>query len=362
VLRSYFQWIVHHLATPMIGWAAFMISQFEITQSVLSVQHGEDAPAKLGPRVVIFCHFDNRRRIHDHTRSYIDALQTEGFEIVFVTNSRGLESADLNWIRRRAARVVIRRNLGFDFAAWRDAMAACQVPSAVTSFLLIANDSVYGPLRPLGPILRRIDFSDVDVWSATDSWQHRFHLQSFFIAFGPKAVRHEAFASFWGSVGNVRSKWWVVKRYELRMTRIFIAGGLRCKALWPAMEMVEVLREATAPECAGVINDEGGSHVQLKRPCPRSTNPRYIFEDANRRNEARILGAVLRHKPLNPTADLWRVLIEQGCPFLKRELLHKNPSRVPDVADWSSLVGRIDKSSYDVILRDLERSLKNRSP
>ena len=76
----------------------------------------------------------------------------------------------------------------------------------------------------------------------------------------------------------------------------------------------------------------------------------------------RILRTSLRHVPLNPMADLWQVLIEQGCPFLKRELLRKNPSRVPGVAAWWSLVGGISSSSRDVIVTDLEAQLKNRSP
>ncbi len=348
--------------TAAIGWAAFMISRFEPGDLVLSNEPGDGAPEQLGSRIVVFCHYDRRGRIHDHTRAYIEALHTERLDIVFVTNSEQLTLADLAWIRGRAARVIVRRNLGYDFAAWRDAMRACGLPSARTCFLLLANDSVYGPLHHLGPVLGRINFDQADVWGATDSWQHSFHLQSFFVAFGPKALGHEVFARFWNSVRNVRSKWWVVRRYEVGLSRAFMAEGLRCKALWPYAEMIKALRDAMP-----------GHHLDAKRPdeiCETRGSPvrnefsnwHDPFIEAGWRNTRRILRLALRRVPLNPTADLWRVLIRQGCPFLKRELLRDNPSKVPDIADWTSAVGEVGSFDRDVILRDLERSLKNRTP
>jgi lipopolysaccharide biosynthesis protein len=50
--------------------------------------------------------------------------------------------------------------------------------------VLLVNDSIYGPLAPLEPILARIDLEAADLWGATESWQTRYHLQSFFLAAG----------------------------------------------------------------------------------------------------------------------------------------------------------------------------------
>jgi hypothetical protein len=363
-LQNGLTWLVNNIVYPAVGWAAFVMSRFETGQMVLLHEHGDGAPERLGPRVVVFCHFDRYGRIRDHTRVYIDALRNEGFDVVFVTNSSTLAAADHTWARGRVARVVVRRNVGYDFAAWRDAMIVCNLPSTDTRFLLIANDSVYGPLRPLGPIFQRIDFDLADVWGATDSWQHNFHLQTFFIAFGPKALNHEVFASFWSSVGNVRSKWWAIRHSELSMSRAFIAAGLRCKALWPYTGMIEVLRQAAAKEGAGDVGGGTGDVEQVSVRAVRLPSRSFPdpFAEVGHRNATRILNTALQHVPLNPTADLWQVLIEQGCPFVKRELLRDNPSRVPGVAAWLSLVGEVDDLSRDMILRDLELSLKNRSP
>lgn len=362
VLRVFFR-CARSFATLALGYAAFTVARFETGQTILSNEPGHGAPTQLGPRVVVFVHFDRKGEIRDHTRAYIDALRAEGLDIVFVTNSAHLAPPDYAWVHAKVARIIIRRNLGYDFAAWRDAMAACDVPGENTRLLLLANDSVYGPLRQIGPMLKRINFDEADVWSVTDSWQHQFHLQSFFVAFGPQAFGQEAFQLFWRSIRNVRSKRWVVTRYEIGLSRSMMAAGMRCKAIWPYLAIVEVLRDAVAQDEA---HDAAASNLTGPCDAPVQRNDSSCqaepFASADRRNTKRLLRIASDRIPLNPMADLWRVLIEQGCPFLKRELLRENPTRVPDVAAWSSVVGRIDGFDRDIILRDLEKSLKNRTP
>jgi Rhamnan synthesis protein F len=355
--------VCKYLVTPLIMWVAFVISRFEARQVVISTERGHNAPASIGPRVVVFSHFDRHGQVRDHTRAYIDALRAEGLDVVFVSNARRLAPSDLAWVRERAAHIVMRRNLGYDFAAWRDAMTACGLPAANTSLLLLTNDSVYGPFCRLGPVLGRMDFNEADVWGATDSWQHCFHLQSFFLAFGPKAFNHEAFELFWRSVRNVRSKAWVVRRYEIGLSRSLIDAGLRCRALWPYVEMIGTLRKSVAEQDDLDSQSQDGSTLQIK---PEQRNSRPSIENpfvlGSQRNAERVLRIAYRRRPLNPTADLWRVLLEQGFPFLKRELLRVNPSQVPDVAAWSFVVNKVHGFDVDVVLRDLERSLKNRTP
>jgi hypothetical protein len=287
------------------------------------------------------------------------SILTSNFEVVFVTNSGHLAQSDLAWILARAARVVIRRNVGHDFGAWRDALSVCGLPQQDTKLLLIANDSVYGPIHPLENFLSKVDFSKADVWAVTDSWQHSFHLQSYLVAFGTSALSSPGFASFWNSVRDVRSKWWVVHRYEIGLTRALMAAGLRCKAVWPYTWLIDLERESSLQDdCASIESGPDCSGKALD-DLSRKRDP---FLEAKQRNRNRILGAALRRVPLNPTADMWQVLIERGCPFIKRELLQKNPAKVEGVAAWESVVRPISTFDPDIILRDLERTLKNQSP
>jgi hypothetical protein len=71
---------------------------------------------------------------------------------------------------------------------------------------------------------------------------------------------------------------------------------------------------------------------------------------------------VARRVALNPTSDLWRQLLISGFPFIKRELLRSNPTKVEDVGDWVETVREILAADPDPILLDLRTMLKGGAP
>jgi hypothetical protein len=317
--------------------AAKILARVEPTKRPLSATPGK---ASLGPRVVVFCHFHPYGRLQEHVRRYIVALVEAGLSVVFVTNSGCLDPEAADWLYPRCTWVVIRRNTGFDFAAWRDGLAIAGLPAAAeTELLIIANDSVYGPLSPLGPLLARMDFGVADVWGLTDSWQLRFHLQSYLVAFGPRALNHPVFARFWKRVRDFRSKEAVVHAYEIGLTQVLLDAGLTCEVLWPYVDTLTQLHGAQQEAV--------------------DTSP---LGEVRQQAERRVLAAAARRVPLNPTAELWRPLLVSGFPFLKRELLRKNPAFVPDVAGWLDLARTISPDEAEVILRDLRNSLRKSAP
>jgi hypothetical protein len=73
------------------------------------------------------------------------------------------------------------------------------------------------------------------------------------------------------------------------------------------------------------------------------------------------LGAA-RRVALNPTSDLWRQLLRARFPFIKRELLLKNPTGIEDVSDWRDAVAEVFGTDTGFIERDMQRTLRNRTP
>lgn len=323
--------------------AAQGLSLLERRDHVLSERPGAVPLAR--ETAAVFCHFDPEGRVRAHTRRYVEALNEAGAAVVFVTNSGRLGEEDAVWLRERTAHVIVRRNVGYDFAAWRDGLARAELPQPETRMLLVANDSVYGPFRPLGPILDRMDFGRADVWGLTDSWQHRFHLQSYFLAFGPRALRSKAFTTFWSGVRDIRSKWGVIGAYEVGMTQRLLSGGLRCRAVWPYNMLLALARER-------FLETSEAERAEIWDP----------FVATERANLERILRAAVTRQPLNPTSELWRVLLDCGFPFVKCELLRENPARIADVAAWQAVADAIPGFDVEVVLADLERSLRSRSP
>ncbi len=283
--------------------------------------------------------------VRPHVLNYVSMLQQCGFSVVFVTNSGYLRDDSMAALQPLCAGILIRRNVGYDFGAMREGLDFLRLPRDDTEMVLIANDSVYGPLRPLDPILAQIDFDAADIWGATESWQTRYHLQSYFLLVGRRALASEAWRGFWRQVRPVQSKRWVIRHYEVGLTQALVRDGLRCAALWPYTDLVNRVDPslmATADETDALAND------------PSTT--------ARRSHAGRIRHGAVARRPLNPTSELWRQLLQAGCPFLKRELLRENPNDVLDIAEWRDELRKCAGAEPDLIDADLKDVMRNRVP
>lgn len=301
--------------------------------------------AELGPRVAIFVHYDADGAVQPFVEPYLRALHAQGFSIVFVTNSGRLTDGAQALLREICAAVLIRRNIGYDFGAMRDGLEYANLPRENTEMLLIVNDSVYGPLGDMSGMVAAIDFERAEVWGATESYQNRYHLQSFFIAVGRTALESKAWKAFWKSVRPVRAKLWVILNYEIGMTREMLKYGLRCASIYPYKDLVSLIDPAAL--------------VKASRDEPEETDPFVI----NRKTHlTRLLYSASHRMPMNPTAELWRQLMQRRFPFVKRELLRDNPAGVIDLADWREMAQAVFQADLKAIDDDLQRVLRDKTP
>jgi len=300
---------------------------------------------KLGPRIVIFIHYDGQGALGDHTQHYVRSLKAAGFSVVFVTNSNKLRRDAMATLQTLCAGVIVRRNIGYDFGAMREGLAYLNLPRADTEMVVLANDSIYGPLGPLDDMISRMDLNKADFWGATDSWQQRYHIQSYFLAVGRKVLESKAWKDFWAEVRPVKSKTWVVSRYELGLSQRMVRGGLRLAAVWRYQDLINNVNAAWL--------------MEPRKEGPQTAEPmvqmRYIHAHRIRHN-------VATRTPLNPTSDLWRQLLQAGFPFLKRELMRDNPTFVADLIDWRDEVRKQFGEVPEAIEADLRRVMRNRVP
>jgi lipopolysaccharide biosynthesis protein len=325
----------------IVPYTAFLVSFRSPSQAVFS---WPDTKPLLGPRVVLFVHFDGNKSIRPYVVHYLSHLHAAGLSVLFVSNAGALSEAALDSIKPYCAGILVRRNVGYDFAAMREGLTHFDLPRPETELLVLANDSVYGPLRPLDDLLSRIDFTEADFWGATDSWQARYHLQSYFLAAGPALLRHPAWAKFWAQVRSVPNKRWVINRYEVGITQWMIRAGLRCTAIWPYQD---ILRDIDQDLLAGdtISGPAIDPVVAMRRTQSRRLRIGYVNRTAQ-----------------NPTSDMWRQLLAAGFPFLKRELLRDNPTNVSDIMDWREVVAETTNADITMIERDLQRMVRNQAP
>lgn len=172
-----------------------------------------------------------------HVVAHVEALLGAGIAVALVAN-RDDPQAPLEIppaLARRLHAVVSRENLGFDFAAWAQAMRLyC---GAGVTRLYWVNDSIAGPLEPaaFARMIERLRAAEADVVGLTENPLPLRHVQSFFLAFGPAALASPALRGWIASALALPTKEQVIDVYETRFTWYLEQAGLRVATVFPPM-------------------------------------------------------------------------------------------------------------------------------
>ena len=281
---------------------AILLDRLRPLQGGIRMVAAGHAPTQ-GESLAFYMHWSPTGGVSDMVLRQLAAWRACGFDVVFVTNAapppQDWDKAGQDTVLR-----VARDNVGRDFGAWRDALAIVLRDRPSPRELLLANDSVLGPIRPMAPVIAALRAGGDGLFGLTENRGGSPHLQSYaLLARGGAAVKDVA--AHLATCHPSRSKWRLVQKGEIGLTRHMLARGHRVAALFGYDRLTGALR----PE-------------DLLPLGPRFAEP----------------DAVDRY-PLNPTHHLWRVLIERfGFPFLKTELVRRNPGRLPGVDAWPALV------------------------
>ncbi len=263
-----------------------------------------DNPAKTPAqqrRVCIFSHFDASGRILPYVQRYLSALRACGFEVYLVSTAQALDPADKSGVEAMGVAVHLRQNIGLDFGSWQWALRHV-ISTADVDWLLLANDSVFGPLFPIDELIESGISARSDFWGMTDSHQSAWHVQSYFICLSGDVVRSAAFRMVFDQDFNSQPKRWIIDNGEIFLSQALLSAGYRGHAMC-ALERID-----------------------QRRP-PVASNPSH-FE--------------------------WDLLIARfGCPFVKRELLARNPAGIEGVENWKSFLERYTRYDTDLIVEGL---------
>jgi len=307
---------IHAVADPL---RALFIG--DRRRAVISVEKGEVAA---GPNHAVYVHYNAGGDVADYVLQALLELRENGYAVTFVTNSPIDEPAHLATLRILVREIVLRRNVGHDFAAYRDGIRRlADLPEPER--LMLLNDSVYGPLFPLAETLEKAEESGADIFGITDSREIEYHLQSYFLLMFPRAIASPRLRRFWRRLRVVSHKPWVVRNGEIRLSQLAVRDGLRLGALcgYDAVA-ADVARRIDAIDLLELPQVEAEFLAFLR---------------------ARIAAGI----PLNPSHFFWAWLIRDfRCPFLKRELIQKNPQSIPGAGAWDALLRQ--ETGYDTTL------------
>jgi hypothetical protein len=251
-------------------------------------------------RVCFFAHYHPHGLVADHVLYYLGKLADAGFSVVVLSTATLVET-EKSKLEAASKVLVMRENHGLDFGGWIEAVAHYFPLTA--EFLLLANDSVYGPLSDLGDFIERLTSIPADFYGVIESYEISRHFQSWFLLLRPSAYRSSAFRDLMSKpIGPTLSKRNIIDKYEIGFSNCLEAEGLSGHAAWSAAYS----------------------------------------------------GRIARERGYNPMHMLWRRMIKNyGIPFLKIELLRDNPLHVADFDRWEELVRVCSPELLSSIREDL---------
>ena len=281
-------------------------------------------------RHCVFAHYDKSSSVADYVHHYLLSLKEAGFQTIFVSTSKSIEEESIERLKTTCIAACTRPNSGYDFGSYKKGIELLISKNIETETLLLANDSVYGPIFPLQPIIAKWESGEFDVMGLTDSYDPAYHLQSYFLLFNKNAVKSVAFNTFWNNVGFINDdspnfKQDIILEYEVGGSQAWASNKMNIGAAFS-------LKETLTRMFKNFIEHE----TEKCRTTPYYSHKPHFEARLNQ----------------NTSHVHWRELIEIGFPFIKKELLTKNPLGL-DIYDWPSVIYNNSKYDISLILRNL---------
>ena len=240
-----------------------------------------------GRAVCLFAHFAADGKLSASVLHYLTQLRRCGLSVhVALSGMDRLSDDDRATLEAQSISAYPRPNRGLDFGAWQHLLRIGCARDADS--ILLVNDSVFGPVAELAPIVALMQECRHDVWGMVESHEVSWHLQSWFICLTAAALARPAITRVFEQDFASMSKAEIILHGEIGLGTAIRAEGLNWGACLP-----------------------------------------------DRRQGLRRLIAV------NPMHFDWiRVLACGRVPFIKVELLRDNPARIPWLGAWPKMLQR----------------------
>lgn len=220
-------------------------------------------------RALVFAFHDIEGIVDDANLTYLAALVEQAERSVVVVNGE-LTAAGRARIEDLGASVIHRQNHGYDIWAFKTGIESLEDELDGFDELIVANSSVFGPVRPLADALREMDDRDVDFWGITrhaaladrtvklgrSPRAERAHIQSYFTAFRRSVLDSSAFRDYWRDLPPIRDYADAVRAHEMVMTGYFEDAGFHWDTLVDTADL-EPFSDNPLIGMAGPLLDRG---------------------------------------------------------------------------------------------------------
>lgn len=267
-------------------------------------------------RAGIFLFYDPEGKVDDYILGCLGSLQQHMDYLLVVSNSP-LDETNRKRLESVSSEVMERKNVGYDVGAYRDGLRHLGWDHMGDyDELVLFNYTFFAPIHPWASLFERTDKWDTDFWGITEHDEVRPH------PFLPKLVMPRHIQSHWIAV-----------RSSLCTTKDW-------RSYWEDMPPIESYNDSIQwheSRFTGYFNALGYRHEVA-----------YNVDD---------------YPSANPVFDNASLLLQDGCPILKRRNLFHNPLHLDRFAIiGADMLEQARTAGYDtdLILSNLARTSKPR--
>ena len=161
-------------------------------------------------RLFVFAAYDKEGIVDNSLLHYLSALSELG-DIIFIMDNVAPDT-ELNkvWAIKNVLSVVAERHGEYDFGSYKRGYAWAQEHGILGNYdwVYFVNDSVYGPLSDLRPVLETLEGRGVDLIGMTDFENEPtpIQVQSWFVGVSKQVATSKFLADFFQSVAKQENK------------------------------------------------------------------------------------------------------------------------------------------------------------
>lgn len=203
------------------------------------------APAKLHTpkkkRIALFAHYNSDETVSENDMFLLRSIKTVAEHVVFISNSR-IEPHSMAAIKSIADDILIRKNKGMDFGAWKAGILKVTF-NKLNEYdqLILVNNSIVGPVYDLSGIMNHMDGRDLDFWGITlfpECEDKNYiaktgmsltripeHIQSYFHVYEKPVFSSKVFQGIWKNMPYYTGNAEVVENIESKLTEQLAGCG-----------------------------------------------------------------------------------------------------------------------------------------
>lgn len=181
-------------------------------------------------RIGIYLTYDNEQIIDRYIGYMLNELKSCVEHLIVVCNEEKVIKGQ-EFLEQYADEVFYRENIGFDAGGFKDALCRLAGWDKVLKYdeLVLVNDSMFGPFKPMRDIFVEMGSRAVDFWGLAmhGEGSNNFvgyvqeHIQSYFFAIGSRMLHSREFMEYWENMPYFSSFKETIMRYEVGFTQYF---------------------------------------------------------------------------------------------------------------------------------------------